>query len=71
MIGEPTNFVHTGHIGSGDVSSQNGAEKVSDTLRSEKSNNPSPPLTKLLNKIKRGLERGGHINMKMEKNNQN
>jgi len=38
MIGEPTNFVHTGHIGSGDVSSQNGAEKVStmqDQLKSK------------------------------------
>lgn len=29
MIGQPTNFVHTGHIGSGDVSNQNGDNKVS------------------------------------------
>ncbi|KAF6022366.1 CDC42SE2 [Bugula neritina] len=29
MIGEPTNFVHTGHVGSGDVSSNGATEKVS------------------------------------------
>jgi len=28
MIGEPTNFVHTGHVGSGDVSSNGATEKV-------------------------------------------
>ncbi|XP_077993319.1 CDC42 small effector protein 2-like [Glandiceps talaboti] len=46
MIGEPTNFVHTGHIGSGDVASPQGPSQIGTIQTQMKSkggyNNISP-----------------------------
>ncbi|XP_070535553.1 CDC42 small effector protein 2-like [Ptychodera flava] len=44
MIGEPTNFVHTGHIGSGDMASGGGQVGVIQTQMKSKGgyNNVSP-----------------------------
>ncbi|XP_067941570.1 CDC42 small effector protein 2-like [Watersipora subatra] len=52
MIGEPTNFVHTGHIGSGDMASGNSGDKVStmqDQLKSKGGYEVQLPVSTQLN----------------------